>query len=269
MQQFKAPFFGLIVMLFSQCHPGRQVATAATAAPAGIDNNFHLYLLVGQSNMAGRGVPDSLSHVPNPAILMFTKDQQWVPATDPVHFDKKEAGVGPAISFAQHMVEDAGAHQVTIGLIPCAIGGSAIGLWKPGAFDPITNTHPYDDALQRAAAAMKKGVLKGIIWHQGESDSGPEKRAVYMDTLVALIQRFRQELHAPNVPFVAGELGYFTEDKKEFNLLLQQLPQRVANTQVVSAAGLTAKSDNLHFNTAAARELGRRFAIAMKALQRK
>jgi hypothetical protein len=267
MKKIRVLLFGLIVtLLFSYCHPGRQLATTA---PTGVDSNFHLYLLVGQSNMAGRGVPDSLSHVPNPSILMFTKDRQWVPATDPVHFDKKEAGVGPAISFAQHMLEDAGNHKVTIGLIPCAVGGTAIGLWKPDAFDNITNTHPYDDALQRATAAMKRGVLKGIIWHQGESNSGAEKRAVYMDTLVALIQRFRQELQAPTVPFVAGELGYFTADKEAFNQLLQQLPQRVANTKVVSAAGLTAKSDNLHFNTAAARELGRRFAIAMKALQKK
>jgi hypothetical protein len=269
LKKIRLPLFVLTVILVcTGCHPGRQLPATATNSPLpGVDSNFHLYLLVGQSNMAGRGVPDSLSTISHSAILMFTKDQQWVPATDPVHFDKKEAGVGPAISFAQTMLEDARRNKnIKIGLIPCAVGGTAIGLWQPGAFDNKTNTHPYDDALQRATAAMKQGVLKGILWHQGEANASPEKRVVYIDTLAALIERFRKELKVPNIPFVAGELGYFTEDKKAFNVILQQLPQHEVNTQVVSAAGLTANPDNLHFNTASARELGSRYAKAMKAV---
>jgi hypothetical protein len=264
------PLFVLtLILVCTGCRPGRQLSATTPIPLPGTDSNFHLYLLVGQSNMAGRGIPDSLSTIPHPAVFMFTKDQQWVPATDPVHFDKKEAGVGPAIGFAQSMLEDTHHKNIKIGLIPCAVGGTAIGLWQPGAFDNKTNTHPYDDAIQRAAAAMKRGVLKGIIWHQGEADASPDKRAVYIDTLTALVERFRKELNVPAIPFVAGELGYFTEDKKAFNVLLQQLPQHATNTAVVSAAGLTANPDHLHFNTASARELGKRYAKAMKALQKK
>src|SRR5215210_2193260 len=84
-----------------------------------VDGNFHLYLLVGQSNMAGRGKVDSLSKQIDPQIFMLDKNNNWVPATDPVHFDKPEiAGVGPAISFAKEMAR--GDKKIRIGLIPCA-----------------------------------------------------------------------------------------------------------------------------------------------------
>ena len=70
-----------------------------------IDSNFHLYLLVGQSNMAGRAPVDSMSKVINAQIFMLDKNNNWVPATDPVHFDKPGvAGVGPGISFARNAV---------------------------------------------------------------------------------------------------------------------------------------------------------------------
>ncbi len=69
------------------------------------DTNFHLYLLIGQSNMAGRGVVDAESKQQDPQILMLDSNNRWLPATDPVHFDKPEiAGVGPALSFAKEML---------------------------------------------------------------------------------------------------------------------------------------------------------------------
>src|SRR5690348_16969070 len=84
-----------------------------------IDSNFHLYLLIGQSNMAGRGQVDEESKVINPQILMLDSLNKWLPATDPVHFDKPSiVGVGPAISFAKNLLGDN--KKIRIGLIPCA-----------------------------------------------------------------------------------------------------------------------------------------------------
>jgi hypothetical protein len=130
---------------------------------------FRLFLLVGQSNMAGRGDVTPADRVPHPRVLMLSKDGVWVPAVDPMHFDKPVAGVGLGRSFAIALAE--ADPDVTIGLIPAAVGGSPIEAWVPGAFYEPTASHPWDDALRRAGAALGDGTLDGIRWHQGESDA--------------------------------------------------------------------------------------------------
>lgn len=115
---------------------------------------------------------------------------------------------------------------------------------------------------------MKTGILKGIIWHQGESDSSPQKSAKYLDSLAALVIKLRTELEIPNLPFVAGELGYFTEDKKKFNTMLHGLTERVPVTAIVSADQLVANPDKIHFDTASGRILGKRYAEALTELLR-
>lgn len=226
---------------------------------------LELYLLIGQSNMAGRGPVDAASKQVNPRILMLDSTNHWVPATDPVHFDKPKAvGVGPGISFAQAMLSEAKSQQA-IGLIPCALGGSPLKVWQPGAVY-LKKFHPYEDALSRARLAMQQGTLKGILWHQGESDNDSLHAATYVARLTVLINRLRTDLQLSALPFVAGEIGYF--NKADYlNKVIGQLPQQVPATAVVSASGLTDKGDKLHFDTASARELGRRYAQAMQQLQ--
>ena len=232
--------------------------------------SFHLYLLVGQSNMAGRGNGDELSVIPHPRVMVLTKDREWHPATDPLHFDKpKVVGVGPGRAFGKAVAED---HpQVVVGLIPCAVGGSPISSWQPGVFYPPTKSHPWDDAIARAREAMKRGTLKGILWHQGESDSKVGLAEPYEDALHDLIQRFRTALKAEGVPFIAGQMGIFRErpwsaEKRRVDQAHQDLPSTVARTGFVSAEGLTHKGDEVHFDTASARELGRRFYRVWKEL---
>ncbi|WP_199563208.1 sialate O-acetylesterase [Runella aurantiaca] len=229
---------------------------------------LHLYLLVGQSNMAGRGKVEESDRTPHPRIWMLNKDNQWVPAVAPMHFDKPEAGVGPGLEFARVMAEvDT---SVIIGLIPAAVGGSAIDSWQPGGYHDQTKSYPYDDALRRAKAALPAGKLKGILWHQGESDSKPALVGSYTQKLEALIKRFRKELSARKVPFVVGTLGDFFVNRipeaKDINEQLRQLPKKVKHTACVEAAGLAEKGDKTHFDAPAARELGRRYAEAMRKL---
>lgn len=231
-----------------------------------VDSNFHLYLLIGQSNMAGRGPLDSESKKQNLQILMLDSNNKWVIATDPVHFDKPAiAGVGPAISFATEMLGNN--DKIKIGLIPCALGGSPIRVWEPDSVY-LNVFHPYNDAVARTKLAMQTGVLKGILWHQGEADNLQSASQVYMEKLKVLIERLRTEFDQPDLPFVAGEVGYF--NKRDFiNPVIDQLPLNVSTTAVVSAKDLTDKGDQLHFNTTSARELGKRYAIEIKKLQSK
>ncbi|AWO00585.1 sialate O-acetylesterase [Chitinophaga alhagiae] len=231
--------------------------------------DYDLYLVIGQSNMAGRGVISGAYVTEAPRhVVMLTKDLQWVQARHPLHFDKpKVAGVGPGISFAEVMAKKR--KRKTIALIPCSVGGSSIESWAPGGFDKPTRTHPYDDMLVRLREAMKSGTLRGVIWLQGESDSSPEKAKAYLGKLQALIERLRTVAGNPELPFVAGELGPFRENFRHFNIELDKLPQLVPFTAVATSEGLTHKGDNTHFDAASATEYGKRFAAKMKALQKR
>jgi hypothetical protein len=130
---------------------------------------FHLYLLIGQSNMAGRGKIEEQDKTAHPRVLKLTKENTWAPGIDPLHFDKPQiAGVGLGSSFGRTMAD--ADPDVTIGLIPCAVGGTPLARWqKDGDL--------YKQAVERAKAAMKDGTLKGILWHQGENDAGREETA--------------------------------------------------------------------------------------------
>jgi hypothetical protein len=231
------------------------------------DPNFHLYLLVGQSNMAGRGtITAEYSSQSDSNVLMLNKDNEWVMAQHPLHFDKpKMAAVGPGLAFGLEMAK--ANPKGKIGLIPCAVGGTAIDSWEPSAIDPVTKKYPYDDAIARLRMAMKSGVIKGIIWHQGEANSTPERSPDYLEKLAALIERLRAVAGDKNLPFVAGELGRYRDRYQLINDQLQLLSEKVRNTALASSEGLTDKGDNTHFDAASATELGKRFAAQMIRLQ--
>ena len=224
---------------------------------------LQLFLLIGQSNMAGRGVPETADQQTNPHIWMLTQDLNWVAAKDPMHFDKPSiVGVGPGLAFAKQLADRY--PKMNIGLIPCAVGGSGIDVWKPGAYYEPTKSHPYDDMMLRARKALEQGQLAGILWHQGESDSSPDKAGVYEEKLTELVQRLRQELNAPTVPFVVGTLGDFVvnrnADAKTVNEALQRAVRHIPHAYCVVSSGLTDKGDSTHFDTPSARTLGQRYA---------
>jgi hypothetical protein len=125
--------------------------------PGTAGQSLDIYLLIGQSNMAGRGTVEEQDQIPNPSVLTFTKENKWIPAVDPIHFEKSTAGVGPGRTFGIKMASHN--PSVTIGLVPCAVGGTSILVWKPAAYDKKTDTHPYDDMMKRIKIAREKGVL--------------------------------------------------------------------------------------------------------------
>ena len=229
---------------------------------------FHLYLLAGQSNMAGRGEIAKEDRQPIPRVLMLTKSGEWQPAIAPLHFDRPTAGVGIGRSFGRQRAS--ADPDITIGLIPCAAGGSPIAMWEPGAWHASTNGHPYDDAIRRCRLAMKDGVLKGILWHQGEADSRPDRAGVYEAKLHALIARLRDDLGAPDVPFIAGQMLQDSDPpwdsaRRQVDKVHRDLPTKVRRTAFVSSDGLSAR-DHVHFDAKGYREFGCRYADTMSRM---
>jgi len=245
-------------------------AETNSAAPVKVPakERFHLYLLMGQSNMAGRGKIEAEDQTPHPRVLTLDSNGVWQPAVEPVTHDKPQVlGVGPGVSFGKTMAQKY--PDATIGLVPCAFGGTPLKRWqKDGDL--------YSNAVYRAKLAMKTGTLKGVLWHQGESDSTPALAKTYGERLDQMIRDLRADLDSPNLPFVAGQLGEFLYTRGSNNVAevrlvndtLARLAERVPHTGCASSAGLNHKGDQLHFDTASQRELGRRYAGEMARLQR-
>lgn len=223
-----------------------------------------VFVLVGQSNMAGRGVPEAQDRKPLPRVYMLTKAMEWSAAVDPMHFDKPEiAGVGLGRSFAHALAKlDP---KAEIGLVPCAMGGSALDEWKPDG-------KLYTNAVSRARKAIEAGRLRGILWHQGEADSNNEAKAQsYTERWKANLGSFRKEIGAEDTPIVVGQLGEFLSDtkypyKRMVNEQQALLPLSVPRVAWVSSAGLKHKGDDVHFDTPSLREFGRRYAMAYLSL---
>lgn len=254
------------VMIVAMIFPTfAQTADPIPTLPA--PQNFHLYLMQGQSNMSGRGAVETEDKTPHPRVLMLTTNGEWRLAIEPVTHDRpKIIGVGPGLAFGKALA--AVAPDVTIGLIPCSVGGSPLERWQRGG-------DLYSNAVHRARLAMAVGTLKGVIWHQGESDCTPDLAPSYGRRLTQMIRDFRAELGVPKLPFVVGQLGEFLATRQTnpvpearlVNTALAALPEQLELTACVSSAGLAHKGDELHFDSASQRELGRRFARAMLELE--
>lgn len=243
--------------------------TQATDASGDIEmpekENLHLYLLAGQSNMAGRGDLDERSHEVDERVLAMNRAGDWTYAVEPLHFDKTAAGAGLGKSFGEAVAAESD-QAVTVGLVPTAWGGSPITSWEPGAEHEQTQSHPWDEAIVRAKKAMESGELKGIVWHQGESDSKPGEAEQYEKRLTNLIARFRNELNAPELPFIIGQMAKLeSKPWSSSKSLVDQASQNVAdadpNVHFVNSDELTLR-DEVHFDTESLREFGERYAAA-------
>jgi len=220
--------------------------------------DLKIFLLIGQSNMSGRGELQEVSSIQNSRIFMF-RDSVWKIAEEPLHQDNPNiAGIGLAMSFAAELLKSN--PDSNIGLVPCAVGWTALNQWMPGC-------ELYENAVSTAQKAMSNGVLNGILWHQGENDSCNINEAKnYGERLEKMINGLRSDLNAGDIPFIVGELGNYLKEMTEFkyiNLVNKQLFELegfVLNCGCVSADGLICKSDGLHFDSNSLREFGIRYA---------
>ena len=221
----------------------------------------HIYLLMGQSNMAGHGHITAIDKVPSLRVISFGADNFWQPAIDPLH---KNHGVGPGLTFGKAMAEKEPA--AVIALIPVAVDSTSLSHWMPG-------TRLYQNAVARALLAMRWGTFKGFLWHQGENDALSSVALNYKVKLTQMIADIRSDLGAPNAPFVVGEIPHFIYHRTDFgwaapvNKQLNAIPGIVPLTGCVSSDGLTAISDGIHFDAASQHVMGQGYAELMCQLE--
>ncbi len=227
----------------------------------------HSFLLIGQSNMAGRGFRDEVPPIQNDHIFVL-RNGRWQPLFFPVHNDRKTAGVCLAESFADLYAKE---HGVDVGLIPCADGGTFLHQWREGGL-------LFDHACYMAELASRTSTIAGVLWHQGEADCGPARYPLYEEKLSAILDALRDRLSLTDVPFLLGGLGDFLKDcaytdhLKNYpyiNEALRRIAEKRENTGFVPAEGLLGNPDNLHFNSQALREFGERYYREFRKLENK
>jgi hypothetical protein len=221
--------------------------------------NKDLYLLIGQSNMAGRAPFTEAEARPIDGVALLNDKDQWEPARNPLNrysTIRKEADLqqmGPGYTFSLEMRTKHPDRE--IGLVVNAKGGSSINEWKKG--DTF-----YDEAIRRTKIALQSGwPLKAILWHQGETDANDPD---YLTKVTQLITDLRKDFKEANLPFIAGQIN--PSDNYLFNDLILKLPELLSNTAVVTNEGLTAM-DQWHFDHDSALQLGRRYAEKMQRLE--
>ncbi|MGI5894109.1 MAG: sialate O-acetylesterase [Candidatus Merdivicinus sp.] len=225
---------------------------------------IHSFLMIGQSNMAGRGHISEVEPIHSPRLWVL-RNGRWQPMYTPVNCDRPFSGVSLAESFAQRYSE---LHEVDVGLIPCADGGTSMDQWAPGGL-------LYDHAVMQAKLAMRTSMLCGVLWHQGETDCPDQLYPYYEEKLRAMLAALRAELGNPQLPVVMGTLGdYLAESSYDPNLknyhyindALQRIANPKANIALALAEGLTCNADQLHFNAKSLREFGLRYEKAYESL---
>ena len=223
-----------------------------------MEHTVKSFLMIGQSNMAGRGYLHEVKPIVNERIVMM-RNGRWQMMAEPINCDRSVAGISLAAPFAEAWCHEYKEGQ--IGLIPCAEGGSEIDEWDVG-------NALYNHAISEARFAMKNSQLTGILWHQGESDGMGGKHEKYYEKLHRIMQGFRKELDAPNLPIIIGGLGDFLgrsgfgKNCTEYTLINQKLKQFAFendNCYFVESSGLTSNPDGIHINAVSQRKFGLRY----------
>ena len=252
------------------------------------DPDFHIYLCFGQSNMEGNAKfePQDTVNVNNRFKMMSAvncpslhrKQGEWYTAVPPLC--RCDTGLTPADYFGRTMVENL-PKNITVGVINVAVGGCKIELFdqdssknyiesSPDWLKNLVKNYdndPYSRLVAMAKIAQKSGVIKGILLHQGESNTGdtlwPQKVKKVYDKLLKDLN-----LKPGSVPLLAGETVGEDQNGKcaSMNEIIDKLPQTIPNSYVISSAGCEGFKDRLHFSATGYRKLGTRYAAQMLQL---
>jgi len=225
--------------------------------------NLWVFMLAGQSNMAGRGFVEPRDTIPHPRIVTITKEKQWILAKEPLHFyEPSLTGLDCGLSFGREMIKQI-PDSVTIAIIPCAVGGSKIQQWLGDSI--YRNVQLLSNIKNNLEFAKQYGVVKGILWHQGEGDARTALISKYEKNLEELIRVFRKEAGNDDLPFLMGELGSFVTSEVQrkrdsINDIMHIVAKKDEHAFVIGTGDLACKADSVHFNSAGQRLMGWRFA---------
>ena len=241
--------------------------------------SWDIFLLFGQSNMAGQGTIEAIDRVTNDQVKVLAYNNcsslgrtynQWYTAAPPLHGCYEGVGIGDW--FAKTLIDSG--YTDTIALVPCAISGVDIDFFRKDVVSSRRNEFSippdnnwdgaYDFMIQRLTLAMEKGTIKGILLHQGESDSGNEQ---WLTKVQEIIADLKEDLGFGDVPVLVGEIPYKSVCSGH-NTVVNKITNYVPNSKVISAEGLDGMNDDYHLDAASYRTFGKRYAAGYLSLVR-
>jgi hypothetical protein len=251
------------------------------------DPNFYLFLCFGQSNMEGNAKFEAQDTIVDNRFQVLEavdcpnlgrKKGNWYPAIPPLC--RCQTGLTPADYFGRTLVANLPL-KIKIGIINVSIGGCKIELFDKNNYQSYLSTapnwmlnmvkdydgNPYGRLVEMAKLAQKVGVIKGILLHQGESNTNDtlwtKKVKLVYDNLMKDLK-----LKPKKIPLLAGELVNANEGGAcaSMNTIISRLPQVIPNSYVISSDGCVGAPDHLHFKAEGYRILGTRYATKMLSL---
>jgi hypothetical protein len=264
-----------ILALFSMHVSGQETGDIKVPDKVKKKESFHLYLLIGGANMRIKNTFADAGNKSDSRIFLFEGGEEWVSAEDYIKSSDgktEEEGTGPSIFFAESMFTGKKGNDAVIGLVNCAEDGSELADWMKGG-------KCYRKAVEVTKLAMKTGVLKGILWHQANSEMKKADPLKYAENIGKIAMDLRKDLNSSDfhpIPFVGGKLvSYpyeFEKEKdqfKELNYTLQKTFSDTDRSGIVESKGLKDSGDGIHFDAESMFELGKRYADAMLYLEGK
>ena len=215
-------------------------------------NNVWIFIMAGQSNMAGRGFVEPQDTIPNKRILTINKNNELIYAKEPLHFyEPSGSGLDLGLSFGEKIISKI-PDSISVLIIPTAVGGSSIEQW-------IENKkHRNVELLNNFKNKVK------IAETYGESNTKDELSiSNYDKNLSLLFTKFRQITNDEQLPIIIGKLGSYSNNKKNFkklNLEIETYAKTDKNVRIVKTSDLTDRGDKLHFDSKSIRVLGDRYA---------
>ncbi len=229
---------------------------------------IHSFLLIGQSNAAGRGFIHEAEPVDGKDILVL-RNGRWQPFYRPLNNDRSFSGVSLIESFAEKYAKE---HEVKVGIIPCADGGTRLDQWEQGSL-------LYDNGVYQTRLAKRTSTVAGILWHQGEADCRKGLWQTYEERLIDFFAKFKKDAGLEGVPIMLGALGDYLsgytksseimENYTKINAALERAAGRMERTAFVSDNHLPCNPDNLHFSAKGLYEFGLRYYDAFLTVEDK
>ncbi len=224
--------------------------------------NVWVFILAGQSNMAGRGKVEPIDTIPDYRIFTINKKEELILAKEPLHFyEPTMTGLDCGLSFGKELIKYK-PDRISVLIIPTAVGGSSISQWiNDSTFRNVTLMTNFKEKIK---VGQKYGTIKGVLWLQGENDAITQATIkIYNNQLQKLFTRFREEINNSELPILIGQLGSFskTDDKwQAINHKIEEYIKTDPNSYLIKTNDLKDKGDRVHFNSESQREIGKRFA---------
>ncbi|TCD28340.1 sialate O-acetylesterase [Pedobacter psychrodurus] len=229
--------------------------------------NIWVFILAGQSNMAGRAKIEPQDTVTNKRILLMNSNGKIAIAKEPLHsYEPDMAGLDCGLSFGNMLLKNV-PDSVSILLVPAAVGGSSIDQWLGDSLH--RGVKLFTNFTQLVKMCGQYGQLKAILWHQGESDANPKKALFYQKKLQNLFAKFRSETDNLKLPILTASIGTFklqNTDQKLINKAIKDNAIEDPNTFLIKTDDLSDRGDELHYDSKSQRKMGKRFAKMYKRI---